>query len=258
MGDVVILDVAGHVATLTINRPDRRNALSPEAVDELLDGLDQARRDPAIRVVVLTGAGEKAFCAGADLGGARPTSVLQGHQARGHIAEVFRAAYGLGKPTIAKVRGYALAGGFGLALMCDLVIAADDAVFGTPEIDVGMYPMMITLPMLRSMAPKVALELSMTGRRVSATEGRELGFVTRVVPVTDLDDAVDGMASLLASKPPSIIGLGRDAFYRVLDQSQEDALALLHASLGLVMQTEDHREGVKAFLEKRPPVWTGR
>ncbi len=123
----------------------------------------------------------------------------------------------LGKPTIATVRGYALAGGFGVALMCDVVVAADDAVFGTPEINVGLWPMMITVPMLRSMPPKVALELMMTGRRVGADEAARIGFVNRVVPVAELDAAVKELAAVLASKSPSVMKLGRDAFYNVLD-----------------------------------------
>jgi enoyl-CoA hydratase/carnithine racemase len=159
---------------------------------------------------------------------------------------------------IAKVRGYALAGGFGLALLADVVVCADDAVFGTPEIDVGMWPMMITVPMLRSMPPKVALELQMTGRRVGADEALRLGFVNRVVPASDLDATVDTLAATLAAKSPAIMRLGRDAFYHVLDQRAEDALAYLHAGLTLVAQTEDHREGIRAFAEKRPPNYTGR
>ncbi|MEB3031862.1 enoyl-CoA hydratase/isomerase family protein [[Mycobacterium] nativiensis] len=258
-GDVVLTDVSKNVATITLNRPGRRNALSSEVIRGLLDSFAAAKSDDGVRVVVVTGAGDKAFCAGGDLGGgAAPATFAEAHAARGAVADVFRAVYALGKPTIAKVRGYALAGGFGIALMCDFVVAADDAVFGTPEINVGMYPMMITAPMLRSMAPKVALDLQLTGRRVSAEEGHRLGFVTEVVAPDRLDEAVAERADVLASKPGAIMALGRDAFYRVLDQSMEDALAYLHGSLSLVMQTEDHREGIKAFLEKRAPVWTGQ
>src|SRR5262245_30808640 len=127
MSDVVLFDVVDHVATMTINRAERRNALSPEAIDGLAAGLDRAKRDPDVRVPVLTGAGDRAFCAGADLGAAESASFVDAQHARGRVAELFRAADGLGKPTIAKVRGYALAAGFGLALMCDLVMADDSA-----------------------------------------------------------------------------------------------------------------------------------
>ena len=164
----------------------------------------------------------------------------------------------LGKPTIARVRGFALAGGFGVALMCDLVVAADDAQFGTPEIDVGLWPMMITVAMLRSMPAKKALELMMTGRRVGAAEAERIGFVTRVVPVDQLDAAVGELALTLAGKSPAVMKLGRDAFYAVLDQSAAEALPLLHAGLTVTTLTEDSAEGIRAFAEKRPPEWTGR
>jgi len=164
----------------------------------------------------------------------------------------------LGKPTIARVRGYALAGGFGLCLACDLVVAADDAQFGTPEINVGLWPFMITVPLVRSMAPKIALELMMTGRRVDAQEAQRIGFVTRVVAVDELDAAVGELAATLAAKSPSIMKLGRDSFYAVWDQSADDALRLLHPLLTVTSNTEDAAEGIAAFAEKRAPVWKGR
>ncbi len=247
------------VARLTINRPERHNALSWTVVAELRRRLEEIRTDPAARVLVLSGAGEKAFCAGADLGGmAEGAGYLDLHDSRGELAEVFRQLWSLGKPTIAEVRGYCLAGGFGLALACDLVIAADDARFGTPEIDRGLWPFMITVPMLRSMAPKVALELMMTGRRLTAAEAAPLGFLTRVVPAADLRPEVDALAATLAAKSPAVMRLGRDAFYAVLDQSADDALRLLHPLLTVVTGTEDAAEGITAFLEKRPPEWRGR
>src|SRR5262249_35180403 len=187
----LLYDVADGVATITINRPERRNALSWTVMTELRSAFARAKADPEVRVVVLTGAGDKAFSAGADLSRmAAGAGFLDLHDARGELARLFREVWELGKPTVARVRGYSLAGGFGVALMCDVLIAAEDAQFGTPEIDVGLWPMMITAPMLRSMPPKVALELMMTGRRVSAEEGLRIGFVNRVVPVDQLDAAV--------------------------------------------------------------------
>ena len=180
------------------------------------------------------------------------------HHARGELAALFDELWSLGKPTIARVRGYCLAGGFGLALSCDLVVAADDATFGTPEIDVGLWPYMITVPLCRSMPPKRALELMMTGRRVGAEEADRMGFLTRVVPVDQLDVAVDELAASLASKSPSVMRLGRDSFYAVWDQSAADALRLLHPMLTVTTELEDAAEGITAFVEKRPPVWTGR
>lgn len=255
----LLYDVADGVATITINRPERRNALSWTVMTELRSAFARAKADPEVRVVVLTGAGDKAFSAGADLSGmAAGAGFLDLHDARGELARLFREVWELGKPTVARVRGYSLAGGFGVALMCDVLIAAEDAQFGTPEIDVGLWPMMITAPMLRSMPPKVALELMMTGRRVSAEEGLRIGFVNRVVPVDQLDAAVAEMTSVLAAKSPAVMKLGRDAFYAVLDQDAEHALRLLQAGLTLVTQTEDAGEGILAFQEKRAPQWSGR
>lgn len=259
MADEVLAEASDGVATLTINRPERRNALTWDVVRLLRERLADAKADKDVRVVVLTGAGDKAFCAGADLSGmAEGAAFLELHEGRGGMAALFEDLWSLGKPTIAKVRGYALAGGFGLALACDLVVAAADAQFGTPEIDVGLWPYMITVPLCRSMAPKRALELMLTGRRVSAEEADRIGFLTRVVPVEELDNAVASLAAQLVAKPPAVTRMGRDSFYRVWDSSAAEALALLHAQLTLTTLTEDSQEGLAAFAEKRPPRWTGR
>ncbi len=257
--EAILYDVVEHVATITINRPERRNALSWSVMTELREAFAEAKGDRDARVVVITGAGDKAFSAGADLSGmSEGAGFADLHDARGELARVFEEVWSMGKPTIAKVRGYALAGGFGVALMCDFVVADDTAQFGTPEIDVGLWPMMITVPMMRSMPPKKALELMLTGRRVPAAEAERIGFVNRVVAPEELDRAVDELAATLASKSPAIVKLGRDAFYRVWDQNASDALALLHPLLTIITQTEDSAEGIKAFAEKRSPVWTGR
>ena len=166
--------------------------------------------------------------------------------------------WSLGKPTIARVRGYALAGGFGLAMACDFVIAADDAKFGTPEIDVGLWPYMITVPLLRAMPPKVALDLMATGRRVDAAEAARLGFVNRVVPVDELDAEVDALAAQLAQKSPLVMRWGRESFYRAIEMNSDDALDYLQAMLTVTTLSEDAKEGVTAFVEKRSPRWSGR
>lgn len=259
MTDEVLRSVDGGVATITINRPARRNALSWPVIAELREVLAELRDDAGVRVVVLTGAGEQAFCAGADLGGmADGAGFLELHEGRGGLAGLFVDLWSLGKPTIARVRGYALAGGMGLALACDFVVAADDAQFGTPEIDVGLWPYMITVPLVRSMPPKKALELMLTGRRVGADEADRIGFVNRVVPVDQLDAAVAELAGALAAKSPAIVKLGRDSFYEVWDRAAADALAYLHPMLTVTTLTEDAREGLAAFAEKRPPQWKGR
>ncbi len=255
----LLCEVADGVARLTINRPARRNALSWDVIAGLRAEVARLKDDPDARVVVLTGAGDRAFCAGADLGGmAADASQAEIHRARGELAALFEELTELGKPTIARVRGYCLAGGFGLALACDLVIAADDAQFGTPEIDVGLWPFMITVPLCRSMPPKKALELMMTGRRVGAEEADRIGFVTRVVPVDELDAAVDELAATLAAKSPSVMRIGRDSFYSVWGRPMRDALSELHPLLSVTTTFEDAAEGIAAFMEKRPPRWTGR
>jgi len=180
------------------------------------------------------------------------------HESRGELARLFLDLWELGKPTIAKVRGYCLAGGFGLALACDLVLASDDATFGTPEIDRGLWPFMITVPLVRSIPPKKALELMMTGRRIDAAEADRLGVLTRVVPAAELDVAVAEVAGSLAAKSPSVMRLGRDSFYSVWDQGAAAALAQLHPLLTVNTGLEDAAEGIGAFLEKRAPNWTGR
>ena len=259
----VLYQVAEGVARITINRPERRNAMSWEVMRGIRRSLARAGEDHDVRVVVLAGAGDDAFCAGADLGkmtGADDPDegLLEVHAARGVLAEVFDGLWRLGKPTVARVQGFALAGGFGLALACDLVVASERARFGAPEVNVGLWPYMITVPLVRSMPPKQALELMLTGRMVDAGEAQRLGFVTRVVPHAELDVAVSELTATLASKSPAVMKLGRDAFYDVWDMAAPQALAHLHAMLSLTTQTEDAAEGISAFLEKRAPRWRGR
>jgi enoyl-CoA hydratase/carnithine racemase len=248
------------VLTLVLHRPERRNAMTWTMVRAMRQALATAKTDPRVRVVVLTGAGADAFCAGADLGtmGDGEAGFLERHDSRGELAGLFRDLWALGKPTVAKVRGWAVAGGFGLALACDLVAAAPSARFGATEVRVGLWPYMVTVPMLRSMSPKVALDLMLTGRIVDAEEGWRLGFVSRLVPDAELDAAVDELASTLASRSPAVTRLGRDAFYAVLDMGSTEALAYLHALLTLTNQTEDAAEGIAAFHAKRSPQWRGR
>jgi enoyl-CoA hydratase/carnithine racemase len=255
----LLYEVTDHIARVTINRPERRNAMSWDVITGLRKAAADAKADDDVRVLVLTGAGDQAFCAGADLTGMRgDAGFVETHDARGELARLFYDLWCLGKPTIARVRGYALAGGFGLALSCDFVVAADDAQFGTPEINVGLWPYMITVPLVRSMPPKKALELMLTGRRVKADEAERIGFVTKVVSVDELDAETDELASSLASKSPAIMKLGRDSFYAVWDSSAADALNYLHSMLTINAMTEDAAEGIAAFAEKREPNWKGR
>jgi enoyl-CoA hydratase len=233
-----------------------------DVVAGLRDGLSRAKRDPEVRVVVLTGAGDKAFCAGADLSGMVPGEGVSGadpfsdhHRARGWVAALFDELWQLGKPTVARVQGWAMAGGFGLALACDIVVASERARFGAPELNVGLWPYMVTVPLLRSMTPKRALELMLTSRVVDAAEGERLGFVNQVVAPDELDGAVVRLCAVLASKPPGVMKLGRDSFYAVVDSAASEALPYLHAMLTVTSQTSEAAEGIAAFAEKRPPSW---
>jgi len=257
-GGEVLYDVADGVATLTINRPERRNSMTQAVVQGLRALVARAGADDSVRVLVLSGQGDRAFCSGVDLSGGDEGGFLGDHAGRGELPGLFNDLWGLGKPTIARVRGFALAGGFGLALACDLVVAADDAVFGAPEVNVGLWPYVITVPLVRSMPPKLALELMMTGRRVGAEEARSIGFVNRVTSAGGLDAAVADLVRQLGAASPLVMKMGRDSFYSVWDLPAEAALRYLHAQLSLTTLTEDAREGMAAFNEKRPPVWKGR
>jgi enoyl-CoA hydratase/carnithine racemase len=255
----VLYEAAGGVARVTINRPERRNAMSFGVMHGLREAMARARADAGVRVVVLTGAGDKAFCAGADLGGGGiATSGADAHVGRGLLADLFRDMWSLGKPIIARVRGFALAGGFGLACACDMIVASDDSQFGTPEINVGLWPYMITVPLLRTMPPKTVLDLMMTGRRIDAAEAQRIGVAQRVVAVDELDATVDTIANELAGKSPLILSWGRDSFYRVLEMDADPALDYLQGMLTITSQTEDAAEGVAAFAEKREPKWKGK
>jgi enoyl-CoA hydratase/carnithine racemase len=252
----VAYSVENGVARITIDRPWRRNAMSFAVMQGLRDALALAKGDEAVRVAVLTGAGDRAFCTGADLDAIAGVGE-EADAKRGVLVGLFQDLWTLGKPTIARVRGYALAGGMGLALCCDFVIAADDAQFGTPEVNVGLWPYIVTVPMLRSMPPRKVLELQMTGRRVGAVEALAIGFVNEVVTVANLDERVDELAAELASKSPLVLRLGRDAFYQALEMDSDPALEYLHNKLNEHTQIADAAEGIAAFAEKRPPMWRG-
>ena len=245
-------------ATITIDDPERRNPLSNESMAEMAGLVDRAAADPDIRVVVITGAGDKAFSAGGDLGGGFVDRPLQDHDERTALAGLLRSIRRAGKPVVARVNGHALAGGFGLAAACDVVIAVDDATFGAPEIKVGLWPMMITAVLQRVMPHKAALELMMTGRRITAAEAQRLGVVSRVVTRDELDDAVDLVVNGVAATSPAVLRIGRNAFYAVEDMGFDAALEHLHTGLTAIASTEDAGEGIEAFLEKRRPRWQGR
>lgn len=245
-------------ATMTIDDPERRNPLSNEVISDLAAAVDRAASDPEVRVLVFTGAGDRAFSAGGDLSGGFVDTPVATHAARGALAELFRSMRRCGKPTVARVNGHALGGGLGLAAACDIVVAADHARLGTPEISIGLWPMLISAVLQEVMPRRAALEMMLMGSRLSAHEAREVGLITRVVPSEELDAVVDQIVTTLASRSPATLRMGRDAFYTVADMDFDTALQHLHGGLTAIAATEDAVEGVAAFLQKRPAEWRGR
>lgn len=250
-------EVRGPAAWLTIDRQERRNALSGEVMRTLLDGLARAGSDDDVRAVVLTGAGERAFCAGADIGGFEDAEAAT-EAAPAAISRLLDAVWYHPKPVVARVNGPALGGGFGLMLACDLAVAVEDAEMGTPEIDIGLWPHVITVVIQRSLPRRVALEMMMTARRLSAQEAARWGIVNRVVPRPQLDEAVDDLIGVLASKSPHVLALGKRSFLGAEGLPWTRALDHLKERLAENLQAEDLVEGVSAFLQKRKPDWKGR
>jgi enoyl-CoA hydratase len=256
---LVTYEVADGVATVTLNNPEKRNMLSARMLVELVEAMKRAKDDGAARAVVLTGAGDKAFCAGADLGGfAADVPLVAKHFASDLFLEFFRLMPRLGKPSLCAANGHVLAGGMGLALSCDLVIAKQGATFGTPEINVGAFPYMIMAIIYRNVPRKKVNEMMLLGERLSAEQAVEYGLANKVVPAGEFDAAVNKWAGVLASKSPVLMRLGHDAMYRQQDMAVDDALDYLRSQLSLTFSTEDIVEGVTAFFEKREPEWKGR
>lgn len=244
-------------ATITIDDPERRNPMSVETMNGLLEKTREAMDDPDVGVIVYTGAGDRAFCAGGDLSGSFVDDPVGLHRGRGDIANLFRLMMRGGKPTVARVNGHALAGGFGLAVACDLTICVEDAKLGTTEVRVGLWPMMISAVLARVMPRKAALELMLTGRVIDPQEALRLGAVSRVVSREDLDAVVDESVEALLKLSPATLMVGKDSFYGMADSDLDTALDRLQGGLTEVALTDDAREGVTAFIEKRPPDWSG-
>lgn len=259
MGDEreVTYEVANATARLTINREAARNALSPAVLAGLSSGLDQAEADPAVRVIVITGAGSKAFCAGGDLGGLAD-GFLAGHEGRRAYGALLLKVQGASKPTIARLNGHALAGGVGLVLACDFAIGHTEGQVGLPEIDRGLFPMMVLALLQRHVGRKQALHLLLVGERLSAAEAAKLGLLTSAVEPAGLDAAVGALAQKLAGKSQAVLKLGKRAFLAAEDLPLAQAIELLSANLSINVLAEDAAEGVTAFLEKRTPHWKDR
>jgi enoyl-CoA hydratase/carnithine racemase len=257
--DTVRYAVDGGVATITLDQPDTRNALSDELLDDLIAAFEEARDDDAVRCVVLTSSHEKVFSAGGNLAGfAADVPLVHKHFATERFPRLFRLIGELGKPSLCAANGHVLAGALGLALACDLIVAREGARFGTPEINVGVFPFMIMALIYRNLPRKKVNELLLLGEQLSAEEAERIGIVNRVVPAEEFDAAVADWAGRLAAKSPVLMRMGKDALHRAQDMALEDALEFLHAQLTIAFSTDDIQEGVKAFFEKRDPEWTGR
>jgi enoyl-CoA hydratase/carnithine racemase len=253
------LEVADGVATITLDDPGTRNALSDQLLSELLAALRAVKEDDDARVLVLASSHEKVFSAGGNLGGfAADAPTAHKYFATGLFPQVFIELGELGKPSIVAASGHVLAGSLGIAMACDLIIAKDTAGFGTPEINVGLFPFMIMALIYRNVPRKKTTEMLLLGDRLTAEEAREAGIVNKVVSGDEFDGAVADWAQKLASKSPLVMKLGKDAMWRQLDMPLLDALDYLRSQLTIELQTEDAIEGVTAFFEKREPEWKGR
>jgi enoyl-CoA hydratase len=261
MYQAITADVKDKVGTVTLSREEKRNAISPLMMNELLDVFEKYDKDPDVVVMVLTGAGSKVFCSGADIGEsvAAGASFVERHEEQRKFAQLFKMIIGLDKPLVGRINGHALGGGLGLAAACDIVIAAEDCKFGTPEINIGLFPYIIMATLLRfSSAPKSLLEMMLTGDRLDARQAQGLGLVNHVVPRDELDAKTSEIAGKLAGKSPAALRLGRRAFYTMRDMQYEKALEYLSTMLAINTQAEDVAEGIAAFMEKRDPMWKGK
>lgn len=257
MSDLLLYEVKGAVAFVTLNRPQRRNALNAEMIQGLRDGLERARGNEAVRAVCLAAAGEAAFCAGADLGSALPQAGRQDGGAQAY-AELLKTMTAFPKPLLAKVAGPCLAGGLGLMLACDLVIARSDVYFCAPEVKVGIFPYMVGALLWRDAAWKKVMDMVLTGRKVTANQAEAMGLISRAVEPALFEAEVAEALARLAEASPLGLRLGKQAYHQMQDLPLDQALDLLCQALSEAVQTEDAAEGLQAFGEKRKPQFKGR
>lgn len=256
----LLVDVRGAACHITINRAAEHNTMTDLVMEELALALRQAESMNGVRAIVLTGAGEQTFCAGGKL---KPTAdgspfALEPGRFDNPIAEMFKALDRCNLPIIARVNGSAFGGGLGLICACDFAVATDTAKFGTTEAKVGVFPMMILPVLMRVIPRRRLLEMCFFAHRFSASEAQLFDIVNRVVPASELDSAIADMVEKLAANSPVALRIGRRAISAVTDLSFSDALNLTQAVLPILSQSEDTKEGMKAFAERRAPVWPGR
>ncbi|MCY0877410.1 MAG: enoyl-CoA hydratase/isomerase family protein [Firmicutes bacterium] len=254
-----VLVEPGPVSIVRLNRPQALNALNREMLNELIDALDELAKKPEVEVVVLTAAGERAFCAGADLGELlqlkTPEGVREYFQLLGRALSCLEA---LPQPVIGAAFGYTLAGGLGLAASVDLLVAAEDARFGLPEMKVGLYPMMVTAPIERLIGPRRTLELSLTGREIDARTAESWGLVNRVVPSGEALSGALQLAREIARGSAQVARIGKEGWRLSQNMARQEARDTLKNLIALVALTADAREGMTAFQEKRPPNWPSK
>jgi methylglutaconyl-CoA hydratase len=256
-GDPVMIEKRNRALWITIARPERRNALNSAVIEGVTAGYAAADADPEVRVIVLTGAGDQAFCAGADLqpGGA---FAFDAAQPSNPFADLLRAARNAAKPSIARVNGSCMAGGMGLLCMTDVAVAADHAQFGLPEVKIGVFPMQV-LSLLQMLAPRrLVHEWCITGEPFDAAQAKAAGLVNHVAPAAELDAKLEWLIARIADKSPTAIRRGKYAMRAIAAMSFEESLAYTESQIALLAQTEDAKEGVAAFAAKRKPNWTGR
>src|SRR3954470_22295225 len=254
----VIREKRGAAFWITINRPDKRNALNGEVIAGIAKGYHDAHDDSDVRVIVLTGAGDKAFCAGADLQNSGAAFAMDFSKPNVDYADLLRLAQNATKPAIARVGGACMAGGMGLLCMTDLAVAADHVLFGLPEVKVGVFPMQV-MSLLQSIAPRRMIqEWALTGEPFDALAAQAAGLLNYVVPAADLDAKVAWLAGRIVDKSPIAIRRGKYAMRAIASMSFDESIAYTESQIALLALTEDAKEGLKAFAEKRKPSWPGR
>ncbi|HEY0330751.1 MAG TPA: enoyl-CoA hydratase/isomerase family protein [Rhodopseudomonas sp.] len=257
-GDAVIIAKRGPALWITINRPDKRNAINAAVVEGIGRGYRAAHDDAAVRVIVLTGAGDKAFCAGADLQSTGAAFSQDFSRPNVDYADLLRLAQNATKPSIARINGVCMAGGMGLLCMTDLAVAADSALFGLPEVKVGVFPMQV-MSLLQDIAPRRLInEWALTGEPFDARAALAAGLLNYAVPAAELDGKIEWLIARLSDKSPTAIRRGKYAMRAIASMSFDQAIAYTESQIVLLAMTEDAKEGLTAFAEKRKPAWPGR